>query len=91
MPTFLQPVDVPERRFLHEALLWLAFQRLPIALYNDDDQEIRSATEYDGYELESPGGPLTDEECNLVGMPLGRLSVRHRSRITSPPEVGYSK
>src|SRR5215475_7632441 len=72
MPTFLQPVDVPERCFLHEALLWLAFQRLPVALYNnykDRILEIRSATEDEDLEIESPGGPLTDEECERNGIP----------------------
>jgi hypothetical protein len=69
MPTFLQPVDVPERCFLYETLLWLAFQRLPIALYNDRNVEIRDATEYESYEIESPNGPLTDEECKRAGIP----------------------
>jgi hypothetical protein len=69
MPTFWQPVEVPERCFLHEALLWLAFQRLPVALYNDRNEEIRSASEYEGPEIESPGGPLTDEECKRAGIP----------------------
>jgi hypothetical protein len=69
MPTYWQPVEVPERCFLHEALLWLAFQRLPVALYNDRSGEIRSASEYEGSEIETPGGPLTDEECERGGIP----------------------
>lgn len=69
MPVFLQPVDVPEHCFLQEALLWLTFQRLPTALYNDRDQEIRNATGHEGPEIESPGGPLTDEECKRAGIP----------------------
>jgi hypothetical protein len=69
MPTFWQSVEVPERCFLHEALLWLAFQRLPVAFYNDRNEEIRSASEYEGPELESPGGPLTDEECKRADIP----------------------
>lgn len=69
MPSFWQPVEVPERCFLHEAMLWLAFQRLPVALYNDQNKEIRSATDYEGHDIESPGGPLTDEECERAGIP----------------------
>jgi len=69
MPTFLQAVDVPERCFLHEALLWVAFQRLPIALYNDENKEIREATENQDYEIDSPQGPLTEEECKRAGIP----------------------
>lgn len=69
MPTFWQPVQVPERCFLHEALLWLAFQRLPVTFYNDENKESRSASEYEGPEIESPGGPLTDEECERAGIP----------------------
>jgi len=70
MPTFLQPVDVPDRCFLHDALLWVAFQRLPTAWYNDSYREIREATEHEGYAIESPEGPLTEDECNRVGIPV---------------------
>jgi hypothetical protein len=66
---FFQPVEVPELCFLHEALLWLAFQRLPIAYYNDKMKEIRTSTEYEGPEIDSPDGSLTDEECKRAGMP----------------------
>jgi integrase len=69
MTTFYQPADVPERCFLREALWWLAFQRLPIAFYNDRNHEVRSATEDEGPEIESPDGPLTDEECRRAGIP----------------------
>jgi hypothetical protein len=30
MPKYLQQVDIPERCFLQEVLLWAAFQRLPL-------------------------------------------------------------
>jgi hypothetical protein len=69
MPTFFQPADIPERCVLHEALLWLAFQRLPTALYNDENKEVRSATENEGPEIDAPTGPLTDEECKRAGIP----------------------
>ena len=70
MPTYWQPVEVPERCFLHEALLWLAFQRLPVSFYNDRNKEIRSASEYEGPEIDTPSGPLTDEECKRAGIPV---------------------
>jgi hypothetical protein len=54
MPTFLQPVTVPERCFLSEVLLWAAFQRLPIASYTLDGKEIRETDEIGGY----AGAPL---------------------------------
>jgi hypothetical protein len=69
MTTYWQPVEVPERCFLDEALLWLAFQRLPITFYNNENKEIRSASEYEGPKIETPSGPLTDEECTRAGIP----------------------
>ena len=69
MPTFFQAVHIPEQCFLTEALLWVAFQRLPIALYNDDALEIREATENEGYEIDTPEGPLTEEECKRASIP----------------------
>ena len=75
MPTLLQAVDVPERCFLHEALLWIAFQRLPTAIYNELSQEIREETN-DGYKVGSPEGPLTEEECKRAGIPVDPALVR---------------
>lgn len=69
MPVFFQPVQMPQLCFLSEALLWVAFQRLPIARYNDDNIEIREATENEGYEINTPDGPLAEEECKRGGLP----------------------
>lgn len=69
MPTFFQAVYVPEQCFLFEALLWVAFQRLPIVQYNDENREIRETSENEGYEIETPEGPLTEDECKQVGIP----------------------
>jgi hypothetical protein len=52
MPIFLQPVEVPERCYLGEALLWVAFQRLPTASYTVDGKEIRDTDEIGGYAVE---------------------------------------
>ena len=68
MPTFLQPVALPERRFLEEVLYWVAFQRLPIiANFDNDGQEIRLSDEMDY----APGivTELTDEEAERAGIP----------------------
>ena len=45
MPIYLQAVDIPERCYLAEVLLWVAFQRLPTALYDYEGKEIRETTE----------------------------------------------
>jgi hypothetical protein len=54
---------------LSEALLWVAFQRLPTVLFDDDNREIRGATEYEGYEIDTPGGPLSEDECRRAKIP----------------------
>jgi hypothetical protein len=48
MATFLQPVAVPERCYLFEVLLWLAFQRLPIAASDMEGKDIRDSDEIRG-------------------------------------------
>jgi hypothetical protein len=69
MLAFFQAVYVPDRCFLSEALLWVAFQRLPIARYNDDAREIRETIEDEDYEIDTPDGPLTEDECRRAGIP----------------------
>ena len=72
---FLQPVEVPEKCFLHEVLLWVAFRRLPIAVYSaEEDVELRGAErELDGYGYTADHPdifpPLTDQECAAAGLP----------------------
>jgi hypothetical protein len=69
MPTFLQPVDVPKRCFLFEILLWVAFQRLPTALYTYDGKEIRETHEVGGYEIDVTDSSLSDDETRRAGIP----------------------
>jgi hypothetical protein len=45
MPTFLQPVLVPDRCYLFEALLWVAFQRLPVFSSDHEGVDIRKSDE----------------------------------------------
>jgi hypothetical protein len=61
MPTFLQPVDLPKRCFLFEVLLWVAFQRLPVASYTQDGKEIRETDEVGDYEIDVTDSVLSDE------------------------------
>jgi hypothetical protein len=72
MPTFLQVVSVPERCFLQEVLLWVAFQRLPTTAYDSDGIEVHESKEvFDS----APDYPdigdefLSDEECSRGGIP----------------------
>jgi hypothetical protein len=69
--TFLQRVDVPEICFLKEVLFWVAFRRLPVAIYDLDGNEKRNGTEIGGYAVELGDDPdwLEDEECATANIP----------------------
>jgi hypothetical protein len=67
MPTYLQEVTLPERCFLHEVLLWVAVQRLPVATFIDG-KELRDTDEVGGYVIEMSETTLFDETRRL-GIP----------------------
>jgi hypothetical protein len=74
MPTFLQPVAIPERCYLFEVLLWVTFLRLPIAAIGDDDgNDIRESDEIreegGGYAINVIDEYIFDEECERAGLP----------------------
>jgi hypothetical protein len=71
MPTFLQPVAIPERCYLFEVLLWLAFLRLPIAVGHPEGGDIRNSDEVraDGYAIKVIDEYIFDEECERAGIP----------------------
>jgi hypothetical protein len=69
MPVFLQPVNVPERCFLGEVLLWAAFQRVPLSLYDLDGREVRDTTEADEVIAKNIEWKITDEETKRAGIP----------------------
>jgi hypothetical protein len=74
MPTFLQPVLVPERCYLFEALLWVAFQRLPILTTDHEGVDIRQSAENResgeaGYAVKVIDDYIFDEECDRAGIP----------------------
>jgi hypothetical protein len=74
MPTFLQPVLVPDRCYLFEALLWVAFQRLPVFSSDHEGEDIRKSDENRvsgaaGYPVEVIDRYIFDEECERAGIP----------------------
>jgi hypothetical protein len=69
--TFLQRVDVSEICFLKEVLFWVAFRRLPVAIYDLDGTEKRNGMDIGGYAVELGDIPdwLDDEECVIANIP----------------------
>jgi len=87
MPTFLQPVLIPERCYLFEVLLWVAFQRLPIAYAHPEGGDIRDSEElrHDGYAIRVIDEYIFDEECERIGIPpdpLWRASVEDTTTLS---------
>jgi hypothetical protein len=80
MPTFLQAVELPRRCFLQEVLLWVGFQRLPIATYDSNGVELRESPEINDYSAEHPDigeTYLERSESDRAGIPLDpRLKER---------------
>jgi hypothetical protein len=71
MPIYLQPVQLATRCFLHEVLLWVAVQRLPVASYIDDKERWESDDLADGgYKVELNDTMLTEEETERLGLPI---------------------
>ena len=69
MPTFLQPVTLPERCFLSEILLCAAFQRLLLESYTIEGKEIRETDEICGLEVEVADSVLSEDETERAGIP----------------------
>jgi hypothetical protein len=86
MATFLQPVELPQRCYLYEVLLWVAFQRLPIASYNWDGIEVREDSEHEGYEPSEPERVIYDEECKRAGIPP---DPRYTALVTEGPLLTF--
>jgi hypothetical protein len=86
MPTFLQPVAIPERCYLFEVLLWLAFLRLPIAVGDPEGGgDIRDSDEVraDGYAIKVIDEYIFDEEYERAGIPpdpLWRATIEGTAR-----------
>jgi hypothetical protein len=87
MPTFLEPVEVPDQCFLQEALFWVAFQRLPAAVYTLEGQDFRTSTEVGGYEIDFVDHTLSNAETDRLGIPIDpRWPVHPDEQVTLPIE-----
>ena len=84
MPSFLQAVILPERCFLSEALLWIAFQRLPLSEFTFDGIQIRDSTENNGYEPAPFDRMLFLEETTRAGIPTDPRFVSATDKGTNP-------
>ena len=69
MPTFLQPVELPEKCFLQEVLYWVAFQRLPIAIDSDGEEFRETVDIVEEYDIKMPDRFLQDDECARANIP----------------------
>lgn len=69
MTTFLQPVVLPKRCFLQEALFWVAFQRLPVAQYTLDGEEIRETDEIGEYATSFLDDYVFEDETQAAKIP----------------------
>jgi hypothetical protein len=66
--TVLFPHDVAERCYLSEALLWVAFSRLPLEVLNDQPDSREDGSDI-GHFAQSPDiEPVTLEECKKIGL-----------------------
>jgi hypothetical protein len=89
MPTFFQPVDLPERCYLEEVLYWVAFQRLPVVAYQFDGKEIRENDEM-GNEPGIVGTELSEIETQRAKIPPEGWCIARRTWTNGSSPV-YSK
>jgi hypothetical protein len=93
MVTFLQPVDLSERCFLHEVLLWIAFRRLPVAEYTTDGVDIRNTPDIldlGGYSVAWAGAHfLWEDEAKFAGIPDDPSRIVHLEDLPDQPAEHY--
>ncbi len=69
MLTVLEPVELAERCFLTEVLYWLAFRRLPLAQYVDDNEEDERFSSWNRFRATDVLRlEVTDAECDFAGL-----------------------
>lgn len=68
MEVFL-PTSIASYCYLFEALLWMAFQRFPLAVAAEDGGDIRWSNDYEDAEPCLEVEPANDEECQRAGLP----------------------
>jgi hypothetical protein len=91
MPTFLQPVALPDRCFLQEVLLWVAFQRLPLAEYTHDGEDFRSSREIGGYAVDFVDSFFSHDETERAGLPIDPRWPVHPSEGVTLPVARYDE
>jgi hypothetical protein len=90
---FLKQVELPAKWLLNEVLLWVALQRISVAMISPEErEEIREAEQdmfaYAGYsgDLSDWGTFLQDSECAAVGLPPDpRMAALLEGRISGDP------
>ena len=84
MAVFLEQVQLPDRCFLHEILCWVAFQRLPTAIYTVDGEEWRESSEVGGEYHVDIGDYIDEAEGARAGIPQ---DPRYGAYLKSSPTV----
>jgi len=67
--TLLVPFEVADRCYLSEALLWAAFNRLPLKILNDQADSRDGGSYVAPFMQPAEIAPVTLDECNRVGLP----------------------
>jgi hypothetical protein len=91
MPTFLQAVTLPKRCFLQEVLFWVAFQRLPVAQYTLDGEEIRETEEIGDYAVSFLDGYIFDEETQAAKIPPDPSWLAALEERSTLPSANYDE
>ncbi len=76
---YLQVVDLAERCFLKEVLLWRAFRRLPVFIPGEKG-DARFSYDYYEYQPFFEDYPITDTECAFAGL---RISPEYQCLINN--------
>lgn len=84
MAVFLEQVQLPDRCFLHEILCWVAFQRLPTAIYTMDGDEWRESSEVGGEYRVDIGDYINEAEGARAGIPQ---DPRYDAYLKSSPTI----
>src|SRR5262249_11985146 len=94
---------IPDECYLFEVVLWLAFQRLPIASGDEDGNDIRDSSENRvsgpaGYAISVFDTYIFDEETSFAGIPpdpswraaldgTPTLSIEHYDKLLKQPDL----
>lgn len=88
MIAYFQPVPLPERCLLREALYWIAFQRLPIFETDHEGVDVRESREAgSGYVINLGYDFLEPDECKRANLPV---DPRYLALEDGRPTLGAS-